>query len=326
MLAVAKHLRDQRPLPVSQPCPIVLIRQGSGGVPVYWIEPDLDALKVGQLIASNNPIYAVEIRWPSEWYDLAASKETKGLPTLEQIVAPYVAAIKAHAHVSRCVLGGHSFPGVMAFEAARQLSLLNVHVETIFLFDAAAVYPSSREAAWQKFKEIWSPTGNTLTTKGATARRLIGSLWILLWLLGLKRRSLALSVSALRRSQERVTVRLDDMGKPITWPLIQYLYDAAMNSYRISPLDCRGVLFRAESRHANTGSRSLKIHLGWNGLFQRGLEIVSVPGDHMSMLRQPHSNVLAREMSLILDRTSAEQDERKAAPAPSEQRSEQRIA
>jgi thioesterase domain-containing protein len=324
MLAVSKNLRDQQPLPVSQPCPIVSIRQGSGGVPVYWIEPDLDEFKLGQLITSNNPIYAVEVRLPSAWYAMAARKEAEGMPTLEEIVARYVAAIKAHTHSSRCVLGGHSFGGVVAFEAARQLALANIRVEAILLFDAAAIYPSSREAAWQKLREIWSPPVDTLTTKSA-AGRLISSLWILRWLLGLKRRSLGLKISALRRHAEPL-VRLDDMGKAITWPPIQYLYDTAMNAHRLSPLDCRGVLFRAESRHANTGSRSLQIHLGWDGLFQKGLEIVSVPGHHMSMLRPPYAKVFAHEMSLILGRISAAQDAREAAGGASEECSEPHIA
>jgi thioesterase domain-containing protein len=325
MLAVAKHLRDQQPLPVSKRSPVVTIRQGSGGVPVYWIEPDLDEFKLGQLITSNNPIYAVEVRLPSAWYDMAARKETEGMPTLEEIVAQYVAAIKAHTPSSRCVLGGHSFGGVVAFEAARQLALLNVRVEAILLFDAAAIYPSSRESAWQKLKEIWSPAVDTRTTRPA-AGRVISSLWIVRWLLGLKWRSLGLKISALTRHPEKLVVRLDDMGKPVTWPPIQYLYDTAMNAHHLSPLDCGGVLFRAESRHANTGTRSLQTHLGWNGLFQRGLEIVSVPGDHMSMLRRPHANVLAREMSLILGRISAAQDECEAASGRLEELSEPRIA
>jgi thioesterase domain-containing protein len=324
MLAVAKHLRDEKPLPVPQPWSVVPIRQGSGGVPVYWIEPDLDEFKLGQLITSNNPIYAVEVRLPSAWYDMATRKETEGMPTLEEIVARYVAAIKAHTNSSRCVLGGQSFGGVVAFEAARQLAPLNIRVERILLFDAAAIYPSSREAAWQKLREIWSPTADTFTKKSA-AGRLIGSLWVLRWLLGLKWRSLGLKISALRGQPERL-VRLDDAGKAITWPPIQYLYDTAMNAYRSSPLDCRGILFRAESRHANTGSRSLLTHLGWAGLFQKGLEIVSVPGHHMSMLRPPYANVLAHEMSLILGRIPAAQDEGEAAGGASDECSEPRIA
>jgi thioesterase domain-containing protein len=325
MLAVAKHLRDQPPPSPSQLHPIIQMRQGSGGVPVYWIDPDLDELKLGQLITSKNPIYAIEIRRPSVWFDLAAQGETKGLPTVEQIVVPYVAAIKAHTHFSRCVLGGHSFGGVMAFEAARQLALLNIRVETILLFDAAADYPSSHGAAWQRFKEIWSPAANSPTAK-STADRLASSLWTMRWLLGFKWRGLSRwIISALTHRPERLTTKLDDMGKPIPWQRIQYIYDTAMASYRVPQLDCHGVLFKTKSWD-DAASRSLEIHLGWDGLFRKGLKIVSVPGGHVSMLRQPHADVLAREVSLVLNKIPLEQEEPDAAYAASEQGSKPRIA
>jgi thioesterase domain-containing protein len=302
------------------------MRQGSVGVPVYWIEPDLDEFKIGQVITTNNPIYAVEIRLPSIWYDLAARNEAKGLPTVEQIVAPYVAAIKAHSHFSRCVLCGHSFGGIIAFEAARQFALLNIRVEKILLLDTAAVYPSSHEAAWQQLKEIWSPAADTAVVMSA-AGRLTKTAWIARWLFGFKWRGLTrLITSALTHPPERLTTRLDDMGKPVTWSQIQYVYDTAMISYRMSQLDSSGVLFRAESKEGNddTGSRSLETHLGWNGLFRKGLEIVSVPGGHVSMLRQPHADVLAREISQVLSAIPSPQ-EREAACVASEQRSEPRI-
>jgi thioesterase domain-containing protein len=325
MLAVAKHLREEQPLPLSQSSPIIPMRQGSGGVPIYWIEPDLDEFKIGQSVTANCPIYAIEIRRPSSWYDLAAKNETKGLPTVEEIVAPYVAAIKAHTHSSRCVLCGHSFGGVIAFEAARQLALLNIHVEMILLLDAAAVYPSSHVAAWQRLREIWLPGTNKARAMSA-AERAAESLWVTRWVFGFKWRGLLRLFNALARPGDRLTTRLDEVGKPVIWSQIQYIYDTAMISYRVSQLDCRGVLFRAVSRETedDTGSRSLEAHLGWDGVFRKGLEIVPVPGGHVSMLRQPHGEVLAREISQILSAIPAGQEGCEATV--SEQCSEPRTA
>jgi thioesterase domain-containing protein len=314
MLAVAKHLREQSPAPLSQTSPIVPMRQGGGEVPVYWIEPDLDEFKIAQSTTANNPIYAVEIRHPSAWYDLAARNETIGLPTVEQIAASYVAAIKAHGNFSRCILGGHSFGGIIAFEAARQFALLNIHVEMVLLLDTAAVYPSSHQAAWQKLKQIWAPANDM-----SMIDRSSNSLWTIRWLLGFKWRGLAnLVIGALTHPPERLTTRLDDTGRPLTWPRIQFVYDTAMNSYLVSQVDCRGVLFRAESKQDDTGSRSLETDLGWNGLFQKGLEIVPVLGGHVSMLREPHADTLARHMSRILSAIPEEQKKREAASATSQ--------
>jgi len=292
------------------------MRKGSNGVPVYLIDPGLDELKLVQLIASNHPIYSVEIPWLSAWHGIAARNETEGLPTVEQIVAPYVAAIKAHANSSRCVLGGHSFGGVMAFEVARQLSLININVVEVLLLDTAADYPGSHEVAWKKLKQIWFPVANNVTAVG----RLSSSLWIMKWMLADKTRILGGRViNAVKRRRPELTTRLDDTGKPVAWPLIKYVYDNAIKSYRMSQLDCRGVLFRAEWRQ-DSDSRNLEQHLGWDGLFLKGLEIVVVPGGHMTMMRQPHASVLAREMGRTLGRISAEG--REASHSASEQCSE----
>jgi thioesterase domain-containing protein len=324
MLAVAKHLRKQQALLPSQQSPVVEMRRCIGGVPVYWIEPDLNGFKIGQLITANNPIYAIEIRRPSVWYDLAARNERNRLPTIEQMVTPYVAAIKAHIHTSRCVLCGHSFGGVMAFEAARQLAHNNIQVETTLLLDAAAVYPSSHKRARQKLREIWFPAANT-PSAASTADRLAKSLLIVRWSFGCKWGDLVRRIAnASTRAPERLTTRLDDMGKPVTWPQIKYVYDTAISSYCMSQLDCGGVLFRAESKE-DSASRSLERHLGWDGLFRKGLEIVPVPGDHLSMLGQPHAEALAHEISRVLG-TIPEEQEHEAACAASEQCSELLIA
>ena len=122
-----------------------------------------------------------------------------------------------------------------------------------------------------------------------------------------KRRSLGRRlVNTIARRPEELTTKLDDDGRPIAWPRIKFVYDNAMKSYRMSRLDCRGVLFRAESTQ-NSVSLSLEVHLGWGGLFGKGLEVVVVPGDHLSMMRQPNVNILASEISKTLSRTLAQQ-------------------
>jgi hypothetical protein len=40
---------------------------------------------------------------------------------------------------------------------------------------------------------------------------------------------------------------------------------------------------------------------GWSKLFERGLEIVPMVGDHLSMVRQ-HQPMLARELDEVLER------------------------
>ena len=303
ILAAAKQLGKQGTSPAFSLDPVIQLRQGGSEVPIYFIGWGLHEFNLAQLIAVDHPIYAVEIPWPAKWHSATARIETGDLPTVDQLAAPYAAAIKAHNHPSRCILAGHSFGGVIAFEVCRQLALLNIQVEMILLFDAAAVYPSSHQVAWAKLKEIWQDkwlvTANDLGAGSATTR-FSSSLWIIRWMLADKIRNGGRQVANwIMRPPEEPTTKLDETGRPITWPRIKYVYDKAMKCYRMSRVDCCGVLFRAESAQ-DSASLSLDVHLGWEGLFGRGLEIVTVPGSHLSMMQKPHASMLAREISRTL--------------------------
>ena len=57
------------------------------------------------------------------------------MPNIEQLIAPYVAALSEHLHSSSCVLAGHSYAGIIAFELARRLQNQGGRVEAVILFD-----------------------------------------------------------------------------------------------------------------------------------------------------------------------------------------------
>jgi hypothetical protein len=102
-----------------------------------------------------------------------------------------------------------------------------------------------------------------------------------------------------------LTTKLDTLGRPIYWPLIERLFDNSLRAYKLRPLNCRGVLFRTE-RSEDCPSATADRSLGWDGLFDKGLEIIEVTGDHFTMMREPpHDRELALAMSGTLDRYCA---------------------
>ena len=109
-------------------------------------------IEFAQLIGSENSIFAIEVPWPSAWRVAAVHNRTSILPTMEQLVAPYVSALSAHA-LSPCVLVGMSFQGLMAFEIAHQFGRRGGKVETVMLLDAKAKYPAPRRVAWETLKK-----------------------------------------------------------------------------------------------------------------------------------------------------------------------------
>jgi thioesterase domain-containing protein len=301
ILGAAKHLGKRAPLPPRQRPTVVQLRQGTSETPVYFIGAGLYELHAAQMMPPQHSIFAAEIAWPAAWHDAAANNDTNATPVLEDMVAPYVTALRAHAGSTPCVLAGYSFHASMAFEIAHQLLENGGQVDLVMLLDAPAEYPLPHKIAWKNLRDTWMQ--GKRERAASIASRFAVSLSIVRWTLAvtgrfLKRRFVE---SALRDPGE-LTTKLDTLGRPMHWPLINRLYDNSLRSYKLRRLDCRGVLFRAD-RSEDCPSANVDYSLGWADLFGKGLDIIQVTGDHYTMMREhPHDQNLAREMSDALDR------------------------
>jgi thioesterase domain-containing protein len=309
ILGAAKHLGKRTPLPVRERPTVVQLRQGSAETPVYFIGAGLYELHVAQLMPPDHSIFAAEITWPAAWHDAAARNDVAATPVLEDMVVPYVTALSAHMGSMPCVLVGYSFHASMAFEIAHQLLDRGHRVELMMVLDAPAEYPGAHKIAWNNFLRTWMPDARQAAApqdRKSIASRLRLSASIAGWALGVATRYAKRRVveSALRDPGE-LTTKLDTLGRPMHWPLIERLYDNSLRAYRARRLDCRGVLFRAD-RSEDCPSSAVDKSLGWAALFGKGLEIVQVTGDHFTMMREPpHDQTLAREMSAALHRHCA---------------------
>jgi thioesterase domain-containing protein len=293
---------------------VVQLRQGTSETPVYFIGAGLYELHTAQMMPPQHSIFAAEIAWPAAWHDAAARNDTDATPVLEDMVVPYVTALRAHAGSTPCVIVGYSFHASMAFEIAHQLLEKGGQVELVMVLDAPAAYPAAHRIAWKNLCDTWMPSAGK--SAASVASRFATSLSVARWTLAvagrfLKRRFVE---SALRDPGE-LTTKLDTLGRPMHWPLINRLYDNSLRSYRLRRLDCRGVLFRAD-RTEDCPSAKVDDSLGWADLFGKGLEIIQVTGDHYTMMREhPHDQNLAREMSDALDRHCAKPQRAAESPA-----------
>lgn len=299
ILGAAKHLGKRKWQPAKRQSPVVQLRKGAGATPVYIIGMGLAELRVAELISSEVSIFGIEIPWPSAWRNAVAKNEVDALPTMDQLAAPYVAALSVHAGSSPCVLVGHSFNGLVAFHAAHQLNEQGGKVEMVMLLDTETTDPAPYQVAWQLLQKDWGRAPDlrlTDRTSRSIASRLRSSWSITWWMLVKEMRGLGRRIV---RDRGVLTTRLDDLGIPWHWELMKRVYANVLRSYRLRCLDCRGVLFRSEDENL---ARTLDDNLGWSDLFKKGLEIVQVTGNHETTTRAPHDRTLARAMSEILDR------------------------
>jgi len=95
---------------------VVQLQLGDGAIPVYFIYAGPGEILLAQTMGARHTIFGIEMQWPMSWRDAAINNDVAALPTMEQFVAPFVAALSAHVGSSPCVLAGWSFAGMMAFE------------------------------------------------------------------------------------------------------------------------------------------------------------------------------------------------------------------
>ena len=75
-------------------------------------------------------------------------------------------------------------------------------------------------------------------------------------------------------------------------------HSQAINSYRLQPYPGRVTLFLASEGEV---ARSQDPTLGWGELAAQGVDIHWVPGDHKTMIREPHVQVLAQQLQTCLE-------------------------
>jgi thioesterase domain-containing protein len=95
-------------------------------------------------------------------------------------------------------------------------------------------------------------------------------------------------------------VDVRNIGDGAAGELLVRLQRNAHERYRPRPLNSRGILFRA-AESSSAGFYDSDASLGWRNLFEKGLTIAEIPGDHYSMWKEPHLSDLSRAWKSSLD-------------------------
>ena len=269
-----------------QACTIVKTNNGTAVPEIYFIGCEASYCLLGKLLEGRFATFSVESRWPATWRRALEKNQASGLPNMEQLIVPFVTALVAERRSSRCVLVGHSFAGLMALEIAYQVQKHGVKIDQVVLFDTKLT-PEGSWNAWDRWRKRWinSPsTRSFLRLFAASARR-------------------AIAKHLNNKSQHSGFV--DQDGRVVPWDLVLKLFMGVRRSYQPKAIDSRGVLFLAEDAGNREASAALNSSAGWRPLFRKGLEIVSVPGDHITMLRSEENlKVLAAKMIEVLQGSS----------------------
>ncbi|MFI9002835.1 amino acid adenylation domain-containing protein [Streptomyces sp. NPDC053541] len=271
--------------------PLVPIRPGGDKRPMFFVHPMggnvLCYVRFAKHLPDDRPFYALQAA--------GADPGTEALRSVEEIAAGYVEAIRRVQPSGPYVIGGWSFGGFVAFEMARQLRAAGEEIARLVLLDTTALNPGRRLNTGDEALLGWF-------------------FWELLWLRRGGDSPLELIPAELRTLEEKfdfiAQLAIDEGVLPAgsTGAVVRrlfHVYEAnwkAAFAYRPEVVDQDMVLIHASeplpevlnSMHTAIESMHKDPTNGWRERTSGVLDVVDVPGDHLTIMEEPHVGHMVR--------------------------------
>jgi thioesterase domain-containing protein/acyl carrier protein len=288
----APHSRGNSTRPVvesHEEATVIALQSEGRGVPLFCI-CGIDLYRhLAKSLGRAQPVYGVflpvEARMIEEF---SKGNQVRSLPTVEEMAKGYIEAIRRQHPVGPYSLTGVSFGGVLAYEIARQFAAEGEVVGTLALMESFL----SRSIVRREWPWLQSQAAKVMEAPGRVLRK------------GIDQATRRLLDWQRNRDVERV-VSMDDLADADFGALRWQAYHNAANKYDLVADSYEGsaVLFRAEQQPDRRGF-FVDSTYGWADLVQGGLELHTVPGDHLGILKPPHVGLLARKMLPYLHRAN----------------------
>jgi thioesterase domain-containing protein/acyl carrier protein len=255
--------------------------------PLFCVHPGggtvLGYIDLARHLGSEQPFYGLE--------SLGLYEEQKSYARVEDMAAYYIEAMQAVEPQGPYLLAGWCFGGLVAFEMAHQLQARSEQVSFLGLLDISTERVASEEL-------------DELELDDAA------------FLVKLFAKDISLSLDRIRQlgSDEQLLYVIEkvrqlnlippDVGLAQARYLVQILksHIGAAKAYIPQPYRGRVTLFRASEEAA---ADSLDLTLGWEELAGEGVDLHWVPGNHHTMVREPHVQVLAKQLRACLEQSQA---------------------
>ncbi len=282
--------------------PLVAIQKGGDKRPFFFV-PGVGGnviylYELARHLGSEQPFYGLQAR--------GLDGESQPFTQLSEIASYYIEAIQTVQPTGPYLLGGHSFGGVVAFEMATQLHKQGHKVALLAMIDAFA------PIVGQKSKGIDEDDAAYLTDFA----KYIGYMCSKDLEVSQETLSSLTAMEQLHYLKERliqVNLLPPDAGITSVRGLVQ-VYKASLKAYRvylpsgvqqtpITLLRCNEVdVFEGDTEELT--QRLKESALGWNE-FSSTIDVHVVPGNHMTMMQQPHVQVLAAQLLSCLEQAQA---------------------
>ena len=250
---------------------------GPGKMPgtIFFVDAEIGLCRLSDLLADGPASIVTMAPFSEAALESAMQRNKAELPSLEFLAQAHTRLIKDYRRPGGpLVIVGHSFGGLIAFEAAHKLAREGIEVDLIVLVDT-----------WVRMPTLWEKLP-ILTPE--LARRSIK----------IRTKAAVQKISGLfgkRNTEVSDNPAIAPVDETESFAsLREYIHDNARDRYRPQPLNSRAILFRSSDpmyRHYHAVDKTL----GWSGLFKRGFEIIESEGDHFTVLKAPHLEKVAAQ-------------------------------
>jgi amino acid adenylation domain-containing protein len=274
MLAAA--LRSTKP--EEEPPALVSIQPLGSKPALYFVHPSGGSVhwyfELALALGQNQPFYGFQ----AQGLDGRQPLHTR----IEDMAAWYVDALRAFQPQGPYRLGGWSMGVIVAYEMARQLADMGEEVAFLGMLDQGPVLPLEKladDAAYlvQLFGEQVPMELDHLRTLNPDDQ--------VAWVLE-KAREVGFVFPETTFDQFRRFIQ------------VLSTHTEAWREYLLRPYTGRITVFRAATQAYD---HSLPPDLGWGALAMGGVEVHEVPGDHLSMIHDPHVVELAQKIRSCLE-------------------------
>ena len=237
---------------------------------------------LAQHLQGDNPIYGLSIQL----------RETPGKITdrVETLAAHYVEEMQKLQPQGPYFLMGFSFGGMVAFEMAQQLVAQGQEISQLVLIDTYTLEPFFTLSPAQKMAEHWCK----LQQEGLPY---------------LCKKSKKVFLRQWRKLIQYITLKIqlkflfnpNNQGftESFHHKIFRQQNRQARRHYVPNSYPGKATIFRARDCDQSLSQQRLP-DLGWRQFVQGGLEIYDIPGNHLTMLQEPHVKILAQQLDAYL--------------------------
>ncbi|GAX45188.1 amino acid adenylation domain-containing protein [Tolypothrix sp. NIES-4075] len=291
--------------------PLVAIQPAGSNPPFFCVHPIFGVVfpyyELAHHLGTNQPFYGLQ--------PIGLDGETP-LTHIEDMAAHYIEALRKVQPKGPYYLGGWSFGGWIAFEMAQQLQKSGDEVALLAVLDTLAPIKSNIPDFGNGFKflftivarYIWSFFFDYLRLITAPSKNKIKSLIFRLpnfpkfiqWLETNLFSHFILGEAAIANSMPDES-RLRILNELTIRPMLRVFYanNQAVLNYVPQVYPKRITLLRTA---VQSSIAEQDLSMGWNQLSVEKTEIHTIPGNHLTMLRKPHIQILAEQLRICIEK------------------------